>query len=391
MKLEADIKEMEIAPDTLSLFWPGHPVAVPIKGTVETKGIIGKSMALTMSIASSAGNVSAKGTYNQTNKSLNLDGDLTNFSASELLTYEIPVSGMTGNISFTYEPNKKMEGQAPVRHINAKMGLTQFYYEGVKSFPMNGEIDFLGDTFAGSIFSESPGTDMTFFVSGKSGENFEVLVRGYFRDLDPARVADGLPKASLAGTVGLEGSGNSLDTFKGKGKLSLQPTELVGYNISEASLTYVIANGRINFKDVGAKVEGVSLSGSGWVDFINKGTPFNFKARADLDDPEKISEWTSGSIIAQSIMLNFELKGTKNSFNLKGEGEAVKIELDPFKTDSADFTIDVSGKGDRVSGEIMILAKSVVVPSVQYNEFNVPFFDMWIFTTIEPSKLSSPP
>ncbi len=397
--LAAVMPTIEIAPDTMALFWPHHPLAVPVTGSGSLGGSTG-NLEFTANVKSEAGDLNTKGAYSRDEKSVAMSGTVEQFSLQKFFNREVALSDLTGKFELTYQAAGKPPSAAPEqgkteatgeRRLKAGLELRSFSYPGIKSFPVESEVELIGETYAGSILSRDPGTDMTVFVSGSLAEPYPLELRAALDDVNPAALRDGLPEAGIAGALKLSGAGKSMDTFAGACTLSLDPTQIKGMKISNADAACRIAKGRITFTQAKVTAQGADLSGAGWIEPARPGAPFDFDVTAALSDPDSIAALLGPKVTAEKITATAKLKGNKNQWRAVGTARAENVKAPPVEAASADFKFDLAGRGaERIEGAVDATAAAFAAPSAHYAEFTVPPLDLTAAIKVLASSPKAP-
>jgi len=386
MSLAAVMPRIEIAPDTMSLFWPNHPLAVPVTGSGSLGGSTG-NLEFTADVKSEAGYLNTKGAYSRDEKSVAMSGTMERFSLEKFFNREVALSDLTGKFELKYEaaapagpaPGKEAEKPpaARERHLKARLELSSFSYPGLKSFPLVSEVELIGGQYAGSILSRDPGTDMTVYASGGLIEPYPLELRAALNNVDPAALRDGLPQARIAGVIKLTGAGKSMDSFTGGGQLSLDPTQIKGVKIENADAAFSIAKGRVTFTSAKVTAQGAELTGTGWIEPAKPGAPFEFDVTAELSDPDAIAALLGGKLTAAKITAAAKIKGNKDQWRAVGTARAEDVKAPPVEAASAEFKFDLTGRGaERIQGSVDATAAAFSAPSAHYAEFAVPPLDL---------------
>jgi autotransporter translocation and assembly factor TamB len=395
-EIDARMRTIEIAPDTLALIWPSHPLAAPIKGSGSVGGDT-DNINFETQIKSAAGEAEAEGVYLAEEGRLELSGTLKDFSLEKFFTQEVRLSGLDGAFNLTYSEKRAEEGEAPdqdeippVRRVKARLKLDRFSYPGIRSFPLTADVELDGDDYEGSILSENAGTNMVVYAEGGLAEPRPLNLRAQLYDLNPAKLREGLPDGRLSGQIELAGAGASLDSFSGDGHLSLDPTRIEELDVGRAELDYRISKGRITVENAQVTVEGAEVSGGGWIEPTDESRPYRFDLEVMLSDPEAIAAILGDELSVERIKASVDIKGRAENWSLVGSGEALGIKASYLEAASADFTAELSGKGgERLEGEVVLLGKTVTLPAARYGEFSIAPFDLWTFTKIAPSNPKS--
>lgn len=397
-EIEALFSSFEIAPDTLALFWPSHPIGIPVTGSASLGGDL-ERLAFTVDVASSAGSLEGQGAFQREEKKLTMTGNMSDFSMGEFFARELELKGLSGGYSFEYQ------GQAPARqdkevlealdfpgrYLRARFELDAFTYPGINSFPLVGEFEMIGDKYAGSIVSSEPGADLAVNLSGNVSDPYPILVLAVFNDLNPERVRPGTAEGSLAGSLRIEGQGKSAQTFKGSATLSLSPSTIMNIEVRELEASCSIANGRLDFDMIEAWVEGAEVTGSGWIEPLSSSLPFSFDLAAKLTGREAVSALAGPEYSATLVSTRTNLSGDRDGWKARGSVSASGPEVPFGRASSLKMDFGISGKAAReIKGSIDLKAASMEVPSARYNDLVVPPLDFVASGNLNPGNPRKP-
>ncbi len=384
---------LAVAPDVLSLFWPGHPIAIPLKGTARAKGVTSKSIDFEAVLESSAGKADAKGTYLRGDGSVTASGKMEDFTLSGLLNREVPLSNLTGSYDISYAKARKDEKghEKSPRRVEVTVRLDKFSYPGLKSFPVMASLELKDRDYSLRMIGEDHGSDATVYADGKLDEPYPIDVTAIMRDLNPSAVRDGAPDVKLSGKLAFVGSGRSPETIALTGKVDLDPTRFMGYEVRYAASSFSFANKRLSLRGTRAMVDGVNLEASGWIEPLGGEVPYRFDVQAEMPERETVARFTKGAISAAMIELDMDLTGQRDRWRAVGSGAAMDVSVDPLEAGAVDFTYNLAGVSSKsLSGTIELLADSTRAPTIQYGDFSIPVFNLELAAKLAPAPPTSP-
>jgi hypothetical protein len=388
--LAAVMDRIEIAPDTLALFWPNHPLAVSVQGSGSLGGDTG-NLHFTANVKSEAGDLNAQGTYTRDNNSLAMAGTMENFSLEKFFHQEVKLTDLTGKFELTYTAAGKDQEAPAERRMKAHLELGSFSYPGLASFPARGDVELTGDGYEVFILSENPGTDMTVSASGSVAEPYPLDLRAAMNHLNLAALRDGLPESDIMGTLKLTGSGRSMDAFAGSGRLRLDSTRVENFQVRQGDAEFSVGQGRLTISRASAQAEGADLTGSGWIEPLKEGSPFDFEVKAELNDPESIAALLGDEVKASKVTAEARVKGDKNRWRATGTARAEEVKAAPVEAKAAEFKFDLSGKGaERIEGSVDAVATAFSAPAARHEQFEVPPLDLEAAIKVESSNPRSP-
>ena len=362
----AEFDRLEIAPDVLSVLWPSHSLAIPVKGVGKVSGTTARPE-FSARISSSAGDLNAVGYYDRAQNLVNLKGDLFDFSLAGFMVKPVPLENMTGGFALTYQrpapeaPSDPGRGWSR-RHLLAHLQLLDFSYPGVNSFPGIAEVELADDAWTMVVLSEFPGTNFTASISASTLEPRPLTVRAVMRDLNPRRLRPGWPEGRLAGVLKIDGQGTSLPTFRGRVQAELDPGVLLGYTIAAANLRADVAAGRINFVNSAVAAEGLSVRGGGFVNVVSREVPFNFDLDAQARNDGLIRKLSRGAVDAPGAVARINLSGARNSWRARGSGSAEALKTAKAETGAASVQLDLASRAGRIEGMVDLRAERVTIP-----------------------------
>lgn len=390
----AEFDRLEIAPDVLSVFWPSHTLAIPVKGNGKVSGSTARPE-FSARISSSAGDLNAVGFYDRAQNLVELKGDLFDFSLTEFLVKPVPLENMTGGFALAYQRPAPGEPPDPNRgwsrrHLLVHLQLLDFSYPGVNSFPGIAEIELADDAWTLVVLSEFPGTNFTASITASALEPRPLTVRAVLREVNPRRLRPGWPEGRLAGVLKIDGQGTSLQTFRGRAEAELDPGVLYGFTIAAADLHAAVAAGRINFVNSAVAAEGLAVRGGGFVNLVSPQAPFNFDLDAQARNPRLISRLTKGAVDAPGAAARLNLSGTRSSWSVKGSGSADAIKTAKAETAAATARLDLVSRSGRIEGRVDLSAERVTIPGATFKSITVPPLAVALTAEIPSSPLRRP-
>jgi len=388
-EIELSAPGFELAPDAISLLWPGHPFGIPVKGSGRASGTTDE-VEFKVNIASSAGALDAEGSYNRPESLLEMKGSMEDFSIGEFFAKKLELEGLCGRFDLVYRSAGKGADAGP-RSVNGRMSLDRFSYPGVRSFPLMGEVELKGDSYAASVLSGGTGAGMSVFVSGEAAEPYPLLVRAAFRNMDPARVFQAGPPGDLQGVFHLDGRGRSLEDFEGSGKLGLDRSEIFGTEIRSADFNYSIRRGRIRISRLKALAKGVAVDGTGWIEPLEKNRPYAFDLSARMVSTDEFERIYGSTVSVGEAGAGARVTGQADNWRVQGSAELSSIRYQKTTAQSSSVSFDLSGTGGKsIGGEVKIRAQGVEAQQVRYKEFKAPGFDFDLYARLEKAHPGKP-
>ncbi len=395
-KMEAKADSFEIAPDTLALFWPSHPLGIPVRGRASVEGVLDE-MDVFFSVRSSAGELEASGKYMHAKRQVVLQGIMEDFSMGEFFSRPFELKGLNGEFQMNYIAASQAGGDTigaasiPGQRLMAGFDLSSFAYPGIKSFPVKGEVELTGNRFAGSMLSSGKGADMAVYASGEVTGSRPLLVRAFLADLDPARIKQGLPRAGLAGALKFQGSGHSIQELQGSGELLLNRSSIMDLHRLEGELSYSLSHGTLDIKSADVRAGGIAMRGSGRLQPFNKTLPFRLELAAKLANRDAVPRLTGEAVDMESVSISATLEGDRYQWRASGSGSMAGLESAHIRSGVSRFDFSLTGKGgEEVSGKIDLEAKETMLPSARYRHLQVPVFDLEAGIRLLPSRPLSP-
>ncbi|MFO8057780.1 MAG: hypothetical protein R6V10_10820, partial [bacterium] len=257
-ELEAKVPELNMAPQTLEQLWPGNPLKGLVQGSARLSGDI-NNIGFHADVRSSAGSISAGGTYTRPENVLNMNGTMQDFTLQEFLEADIPLSRLFGKFDLEYTP----QAQDRSRTLAARLQLDSFSYPPLKSFPLFFNMELTGDSYKGSLVSASPGRHVNAYITGNIKKPYPFDLKALINDLDPAALLEGQPQASLAGELSLKGSGTSPETFEGQGTLLIAQSSIKDLKIEDGRVDYTMKEGRFRAQNVRVLTDRAEVEGKG--------------------------------------------------------------------------------------------------------------------------------
>jgi hypothetical protein len=399
-QVEAVFPAATVAPDFLAMFWPQTPLAVPLQGDASVNGTI-DDLPFTATIDSIAGVVAARGTIKNHGSRIEATGTMFEFSAGVLLARPYTLTGLTGRFDVVYDrplPSPTPQ-QAPgraakpavARYLKGKVQADAFAYPGFNSFPFESEIEMVNDDFAGSLSSTAPGIDLTINASGNLADPRPLSVQAVFRDFNPRALKSSLIDGKIVGSLKLDGRGHQYKVFAGRGELTLASSRIGTTTIDSAEVQGSVAAGRISFESARATVNRANLTGTGWIELLNKQYPFSLDLTAELPDAAAVASLLGDKLTADQLTVKARIQGDRARWTAAGTGAAIAPRTAYLNAASLDFTADLSGSGtDRIAGKVAFHAKRMDAPKARSKDFSIPVFDLDARVTIDPSPLKTP-
>ncbi len=385
-EIEAQISELDLAPETLQAAWQGTPLKKAITGSANISGDI-RNIGFQAEILSSTGSLAAGGTYTRENNVLDMKGEMNDFTLQDFIDRDVPLSKLFGKFDLRY---KAKAGDSP-RRLYANLALDSFVYPQIKSFPVTVDMELSGESYQGSLVSRSKGRDFSSYVSGKITRPYPFDLQTMINEVDPSAFVDGRPQASLAGELQLRGSGTSAENFRGEGSLRLRESTISKVEINDVRMVYSIANGRFRAESLRALTDMADVVGNGWIEPFDKNLPYSFKANVKVTDPAMVAELTGSKLSFEEADIDAQINGDRHSWKASGEGRASGIKGPGLEANKALIKAELSGKGaDRIEGKADLDMTAFYIPRAETGEIKWPPMNVMATAQIKPSPLKEP-